>query len=128
MSNPILDYKKIVSRIADLLGVENNDVAIGEYFGRKRSAVAMWRKGVKIPIDGLVKLSHEKGVSLDYILLGITEDEKMRIEIDKWRNKYYELLEQHNKVQSEYNQLLKETKQAPFADQSFGIGRAKAQK
>lgn len=57
-----------------VLGVEM-DKDVAGHFGIKQASVHNWRKRGTIPYDQCVQLRLEKGVSLDWLLLGLGEGE-----------------------------------------------------
>ncbi|MBK1874604.1 helix-turn-helix domain-containing protein [Marinobacter sp. 1-3A] len=64
----------IINRMKDVLGVAM-DKDVAEHFGIKQASVTNWRKRGTIPIDQCIQLRQEKGVSLDWLLLGLGEGE-----------------------------------------------------
>lgn len=64
----------IINRMRDVAGVRT-DIALGSYLGLKTSAVSGWRNRDKVPYEECVFLAGQKGVSLDWLLLGLGERE-----------------------------------------------------
>jgi SOS-response transcriptional repressor LexA len=58
----------------DVLGIEK-DKDIAAYFGVNPQLIYNWKARGTIPLDQCVKLRFEKGVSLDWLLLGIGDGE-----------------------------------------------------
>lgn len=67
-----LDAGPIIDRMQQLLGVRT-DIAVGAHFELGTSAVSGWRQRGKVPYEECVILAREKGVSLDWLLLGLGE-------------------------------------------------------
>lgn len=67
-----LDSGPVIDRIQKVLGVRT-DIAVGSHFGLASSAVSGWRQRNKVPYAECVNLAGEKGVSLDWLLLGLGE-------------------------------------------------------
>lgn len=64
----------IINRMRQVVGV-HTDIALGSYLGLKTSAVSGWRNRDKVPYEECVILASQKGVSLDWLLLGLGERE-----------------------------------------------------
>lgn len=60
----------VIDRMRQVIGVKT-DIALGAYFGLGTSAVSNWRQRSTMPFDECVILSIRKGVSLDWLILGI---------------------------------------------------------
>lgn len=60
----------VIDRMQKVLGVKT-DIAVGSHFGLGTSAVSNWRARGKVPFDECVILSNRKGVSLDWLVLGL---------------------------------------------------------
>jgi len=65
---------EILTRMKDVLGIEK-DKDIAAYFGVNPQLIYNWKARGTIPLDQCVKLRFEKGVSLDWLLLGIGDGE-----------------------------------------------------
>lgn len=63
----------ILNRMKDALGVER-DKDVAEYFGVNQQLVYNWKSRGTVPLDQCIRLREEKGISLDWLLLGIGED------------------------------------------------------
>ncbi|WP_417544399.1 LexA family transcriptional regulator [Marinobacter sp.] len=64
----------IINRMKEVLGVAM-DKEVAEYFGIKQASVTNWRKRGTIPIEQCIQLRQARGVSIDWLLLGIGEGE-----------------------------------------------------
>lgn len=64
----------LINRMKDVLGVAM-DKDVAEHFGINQASVTNWRKRGTIPIDQCIQLRQEKGVSLDWLVLGLGEGE-----------------------------------------------------
>lgn len=64
----------LINRMKNVLGV-TMDKDVAEHFGINQASVTNWRKRGTIPIDQCIQLRQEKGVSLDWLLLGIGDGE-----------------------------------------------------
>jgi hypothetical protein len=60
----------VIDRMRQVVGVQT-DTALGSYFGLGSSAVSNWRQRNSVPYAECVNLSIRKGVSLDWLILGI---------------------------------------------------------
>jgi DNA-binding transcriptional regulator YiaG len=60
----------VIDRMRQVAGVKT-DIALGAYFGLGTSAVSNWRQRQTVPFDECVNLSIRKGVSLDWLILGV---------------------------------------------------------
>jgi hypothetical protein len=60
----------VIDRMREVLGVKT-DLALGAYFKLGSSAVSNWRARDTVPYAECVNLSVRKGVSLDWLILGI---------------------------------------------------------
>ena len=67
-----LDAGLIIDRMRTVAGVPT-DIALGEVFGHGTSTVSGWRTRNKVPYAECVILAKRKGVSLDWLLLGLGE-------------------------------------------------------
>jgi len=63
-AGPIIDR---MQQVADV----RTDIALGAYFGHGTSTVSGWRTRNKVPYEECVILAKRKGVSLDWLLLGL---------------------------------------------------------
>ena len=70
MSN--LNAGTVIDRLQHVLGVAT-DTAVGAHFGHATSTVSGWRSRHKVPYEECVNLAIRKGVSLDWLLLGLGE-------------------------------------------------------
>ncbi len=66
--------EQIINRMKSVLGV-SMDKEVAEYFDIKQASVTNWRKRGTIPIEQCIQLSLQKGVTLDWLLLGHGEGE-----------------------------------------------------
>lgn len=64
--------EQIINRMKDVLGVAM-DKDVAEYFGIKQASVTNWRKRGTIPIEQCIQLRQSRGVSIDWLLLGLGE-------------------------------------------------------
>jgi len=60
----------VIDRMQQVIGVQT-DIALGAYFSRGSSAVSNWRSRGTVPFEECVILAKRKGVSLDWLLLGL---------------------------------------------------------
>ena len=60
----------VLDRMQEVADVRT-DIALGKYFGLGTSAVSGWRARNKVPYEECVILAKRKGVSLDWLLLGL---------------------------------------------------------
>lgn len=60
----------VIDRMREVVGVKT-DIALGSFFGLGTSAVSNWRQRNTLPIEECVNLSIRKGVSLDWLILGV---------------------------------------------------------
>jgi phage repressor protein C with HTH and peptisase S24 domain len=65
---------EILNRMKDVLGIER-DKDIAAHFGLNPQMIYNWKARGTIPLDQCVQLRAEKGVSLDWLLLGLGEGE-----------------------------------------------------
>ncbi len=64
----------ILNRMKDALGMER-DKDVAAYFGVNPQMIYNWKARGTVPLDQCVKLRLEKGVTLDWLLLGLGEGE-----------------------------------------------------
>lgn len=60
----------IIDRMQQAAGV-TTDIALSSYFGRGKSTAGGWRSRSTVPLEECVSLAVRKGVSLDWLLLGL---------------------------------------------------------
>lgn len=60
----------IIDRMQEVVGVRT-DIALGQHFGYGTSTVSGWRTRNKVPYEECMILAKRKGVSLDWLLLGV---------------------------------------------------------
>lgn len=65
-----LNANAVIDRLQEVLEI-STDIALGEYFGHANSTVSGWRNRKKVPYEECVILAKRKGVSLDWLLLGL---------------------------------------------------------
>lgn len=65
-----LEAGPIIDRMQRVVGV-STDLALGKLFGYGTSTVSGWRTRNKVPYEECVILAKRKGVSLDWLLLGL---------------------------------------------------------
>jgi hypothetical protein len=65
-----LNAGTIIDRMQQVADVRT-DIALGAYFGHGTSTVSGWRTRNKVPYEECVILAKRKGVSLDWLLLGL---------------------------------------------------------
>ena len=65
-----LNAGAIIDRMHRAAGV-NTDIALSAYFGRGKSTAGGWRSRNTVPFDECVILAKRKGISLDWLLLGL---------------------------------------------------------
>ena len=65
-----LNAGPVIDRMQQVVGVRT-DIALGAHFGYGTSAVSGWRSRDKVPYEECVTLAIRKGISLDWLLLGI---------------------------------------------------------
>jgi hypothetical protein len=65
-----LNAGAVLDRMQEVADVRT-DIALGKYFGLGTSAVSGWRARNKVPYEECVILAKRKGVSLDWLLLGV---------------------------------------------------------
>lgn len=65
----------VLNRMKKALNVDR-DKDVAEYFGINQQQVYNWKTRGTIPLDQCIQLRLEKGVSLDWLLLGIGDDEE----------------------------------------------------
>lgn len=71
MSVPHTDFK-ILERFKKIHGV-TTDTELAKLLGKSSSSIHNWRKRGNIPLDECVTAAREKGVSLDWLMLGVGE-------------------------------------------------------
>lgn len=59
----------IIYRMKKTIGVKT-DVDLADYFGGTRSGPAVWKIRGRIPVAECIRLAEEKGVSLDWLIMG----------------------------------------------------------
>jgi len=67
-----LNAGPVIDRLQQVLGVAT-DTALGSHFGHKPSTVGGWRNRNHVPFAECVDLANRKGLSLDWLLLGLGE-------------------------------------------------------
>lgn len=60
----IIDRMQIAANVS-------TDIALSAYFGRGKSTAGGWRNRNTVPFDECVILAKRKGISLDWLLLGL---------------------------------------------------------
>lgn len=65
---------KVLTRMKNVLGVEK-DKEVADHFGLGTQAVYNWKMRGTIPVEQAIVLALEKGVTLDWLLLGIGDGE-----------------------------------------------------
>ena len=111
----ILNNKKILARIAEIIGAKD-DSDIMKWFGTtSRSSVANWRGGTTIPIEGIIRLAEKFDLTLDYIILGKEMDQFTMDKINHWKQKYMELQEENAELYKKYTGLLESIATPPTA-------------
>jgi hypothetical protein len=65
-----LDADAVIDRMLEVVEARA-DIALGAYFGYGTSTVSGWRQRKKVPYAECVILATRKGVSLDWLLLGL---------------------------------------------------------
>jgi hypothetical protein len=64
----------VIDRLKQALEI-STDIALGEHFGHATSTVSGWRSREKVPYEECVILAKRKGISLDWLLLGLGEQQ-----------------------------------------------------
>lgn len=70
-----LDAGATLERMKEVTGCKT-DKELGDYFGSATSTVSNWRSRNRIPIEECITLSVQKGISLDWLVFGISLYEK----------------------------------------------------
>jgi len=65
-----LNAGAIIDRMQKAAGVAT-DIALSAYFQRGKSTAGGWRSRNTVPLDECVTLAQRKGISLDWLLLGL---------------------------------------------------------
>lgn len=65
----------IIDRMRKAAGVAT-DIELGAYFGIGKSTAGGWRNRNTVPYDHCVDLARRKGISLDWLLLGVGDMER----------------------------------------------------
>lgn len=68
--DPPIDADGVIDRMREVAGVAT-DIALGELLLHGSSAVSTWRRRGTVPYADCVNLAMRKGVSLDWMLLGV---------------------------------------------------------
>lgn len=69
MDNNTDIVQAVIDRMKTVLGV-TTDKEVSLYFGGSRSAAGVWKTRGRIPILECIQLAQERGVSLDWLVLG----------------------------------------------------------
>lgn len=67
----------VIDRMRSALGL-TTDRALSQYFERGPSTVSNWRKRNSVPFTECVQLAVEKGMSLDWLILGVGDPQLSR--------------------------------------------------
>lgn len=65
-----LNAAAVIDRMQKAAGV-GTDIALSAFFGRGKSTAGGWRSRGTVPFDECVILAQRKGISLDWLLLGL---------------------------------------------------------
>lgn len=65
-----LNAGAVIDRMQKVIGVRT-DIALGQYFRFGTSTVSGWRNRNRVPYEECMILAKRKGVSLDWLLLGL---------------------------------------------------------
>jgi hypothetical protein len=63
------DVEAVLARVASVAGV-TRDIDVARILGVRKQALPTWRQRGTVPYDRLMVFAQERGVSLDYLLLG----------------------------------------------------------